>query len=365
MQGPNRSIDFRRVIDALRDLENPFPPAYLRHFSDLERSHLEQLKSVWPQIDPERRLEVMVALVVVSAEDTLVCFDMFAQYALTDTDPRVRTEAVRLLEECPDPKVAEALIDMMQHDVDPATRAAAAYALGSFEYMGELEEIPEDLYAEVESSLLDVIRGPDLPVVRRRALESLGFSSNEQVLPLIELGFESGEEEWMVSAVLAMGRSLDSRWAPDVMLSMRSELPSVRLAAVTAAGMLELQAARQSLLEMLEDPDQLTDPLRRAAIWSLSQIGGEEVGAALEYLLQSTEDEKEIQFLDDALENLEFTEGFPNFDLMEIDPELAAVVEDPEKWPEPSMEAGDRNEGEEDEPDLYEDNEDIEDSEDD
>ncbi len=361
MQGANPSIDFHRIIDALLDLENLFPSAYLHQFSDLDRSSLEQLKAVWPQIDPKRRLELLRSLVTVAAEDTLVCFDALAKYALTDNDPRVRTEAIHLLEECPDPKVADSLIDIMQNDLDPASRAAAAYSLGLFEYLGELQEIPEDVYETVETSLLEVAHGSDLPVVRRRAVESLGYSSNERVIPLIESAFETGEEEWVGSAVLAMGRSLDSRWAPDVLLSMRSHSPSIRLIAVTAAGQLELQSARQPLLEMLEDQDQLPDAVRRAVIWSLSQIGGEDVGAALEHLLQFTEDEQEIEFLENALENLEFTEGFPIFDLMEIDPTVAAVVDEPESWPAPSMTAGDEDEDEYEE--VYE--EDEQDDEDD
>jgi HEAT repeat protein len=146
-------------------------------------------------------------------------------------------------------------------------------------------------------------------------------------------------------------------------VSMRSELPSVRLAAVAAAGLLELPAARQPLLEMLEDPDQLPDSVRRSAIWSLSQIGGEDVGAALEYLLENTEDVDEVEFLEDALENLEFTEGFTNLDMMDYDPELAqAIIEEAEPWPEPRITGNEESDEDETEAGDDEDNEeDIED----
>ncbi len=369
MQGPNELIDFDRVITALMDNENPFPVAYLRYFSDLEHTDLRQMKGVWTQVNPERRLELLRMLVAVSAEDTLVCFDNFAKFGLTDSDPRVRTESIRLLEECPDPKVAVSLIDIMQHDIDPPTRATAAELLGWFEYLGELQEIPETIYEQVEESLLDVLRGSDLPVVRRKALESLGYSSNEIIMPIIENALETGEEEWMVSALVAIGRSLDNRWAPDVLLNMKSQLTDVRRAAVFAAGALEMQSARQPLLEMLEDPDQLPELLRRAAIWSLSQIGGEEVGAALEFMLENTEDDEEIGFLEDALDNLEFTEGLPNFDLLDYDPAVLAtnLIEEAEPWPEPHISRGTSSEEDEDDENEtdegYEENE--EDSEDD
>ncbi len=368
MQGPKRSIDFSRVIAALLDSQNPFPPAYLRHFSDLEHPDLGQLMEVWTQVEPERRLDLLRRLVTISAEDTLVCFDNVAKFGLTDSDPRVRTEAIRLLDECSDPKVATTLIDIMRHDLDPATRAEAASALGLFEYLGELQEIPDSVYAEVEDSLIEVERGSDLPAVRRKALESLGYSGNEQVVPIIESAFETGDEDWMASALVAMGRSLDNRWAPDVLISMRSQLHTVRLIAVIAAGQLELPGARQLLLEMLEDPDQPAGSIRHAIVWSLSQIGGEDVGAALEFMLENTEDEKEIEFLEDALENLEFTEGFPAFDLMEYDPELAeAIIEDADAWEEPRMMGGESedDESEVDETEVFEDEDNEEDTEDD
>jgi HEAT repeat protein len=58
---------------------------------------------------------------------------------------------------------------------------------------------------------------------------------------------------------------------------------------------------------MLSDPD---ENVRAAAIWSLSQIGGDEVGDRLEALLEETEDEDEADLLEQALENLEFSEEF-------------------------------------------------------
>jgi hypothetical protein len=41
----------------------------------------------------------------------------------------------------------------------------------------------------------------------------------------------------------------------------------------------------------------------------------------LENLLDQSEDEAEIEFLEDALDNLAFTEDLDRFDLMSFDPE--------------------------------------------
>jgi len=59
-------------------------------------------------------------------------------------------------------------------------------------------------------------------------------------------------------------------------------------------------------LRLLEDEDD--DEVSGAAIWSLSQIGGEDVRTYLENLLDQSEDEEQTEFLEEALDNLSFTE---------------------------------------------------------
>jgi HEAT repeat protein len=98
-----------------------------------------------------------------------------------------------------------------------------------------------------------------------------------------------------------------------------SEDTPVRLVAVQAAGELELKAARRVLLDMLED--ETDDDVFQAIIWSLSQIGGEDVRTYLETLLAETEDDDAIEYIEDALANLSFTEDMEQFDLLAVDPD--------------------------------------------
>jgi HEAT repeat protein len=105
----------------------------------------------------------------------------------------------------------------------------------------------------------------------------------------------------------------------------------IRRAAVQAAGELSLPAARPILLKMLgeeEDPTILS-----AVIWSLSQIGGEDVRTYLESLMDQLEDDEQIEFLEEALDNLAFTEDLDRFDLMSYDPddELTEIEDDEDK----------------------------------
>jgi glycerophosphoryl diester phosphodiesterase len=70
------------------------------------------------------------------------------------------------------------------------------------------------------------------------------------------------------------------------------------------------------MLETEEDGDVIS-----AAIWSLTQIGGEDVQIYIETLIDSTEDEELVEFLEEALENLAFTEDLDRFELMTFDPD--------------------------------------------
>ena len=75
------------------------------------------------------------------------------------------------------------------------------------------------------------------------------------------------------------------------------------------------------------------DTILSAAIWSLSQIGGEDVRTYLENLLDQLEDDEQIAFLEEALDNLAFTEDLDRFDLLAYDPdeELTELDEDEDK----------------------------------
>ena len=80
-----------------------------------------------------------------------------------------------------------------------------------------------------------------------------------------------------------------------------------------------LEAARTILFRVLEDEEE--DEITSAAIWSLSQVGGEDARLYIENLLDLAEEEEDIQFLEEALENVEFTDELNRFDLLSVDPD--------------------------------------------
>jgi HEAT repeat protein len=327
----NDTISFQSVLDVLTSTGKDLPRRYLQQFSDIGTLELKTLLDVWPRISTSRKATLLEGLRLLAEEDTLVNFDDFARAILNDPDPAVQIRAIRLLSECEDTKLASTFLGMLQSDKDINVRVEAARALGLFVDLGELEEISESIYHKIEDTLLAVAGGDDDGHVRRAALESLGYSSRIEVSTLIESSFHREDPAWQTSALVAMGRSADDRWEESVLRSLVSINDSVRRAAVEAAGSLELKSARTVLLQMMNEEED--DTVMNAVIWSLSQIGGEDVRTYLENLLDQIEDEEQIAYLEEALDNLAFTEDLDRFDLFAFDPdaELPDLEEDDEE----------------------------------
>lgn len=318
---PQQSVAFERIIAALLDSEHPFPAVHWHRFSDISEVDLQSLEKIWQDVQPDRRVALLEDLENLADSDTLVSFDDLSKFALSDPDPRAREVALRLLWESEDSSLIHKMIEMVDHDSAEKVRAAAATALGQFVYLGEVEEIPEAALHRIEDKLLGIITTTSEPkLVRRRALEAMGFSSRPELKKLIMTAYNNNDREWLVSALFAMGRSANTSWIPSVMEMMDADDEDVLLEAVRAAGELEAPGARRPLLKIVKSQPEGSE-IRMAAIWSLSKIGGEKVRDTFEKLLEESEDEEELDILDEAMENLEFTEGFNKFGMIDYEPE--------------------------------------------
>lgn len=321
MNALSEQISIDKFIETLLDESIKDSDIVVGRFSDLEKSELEALKESWPKVNPNRRRHIMRELREVIENDMLVCFDGIAMLALEDSDPDVRKNAVGLLWECEKKHLIPMLIEMMKEDENVEVRAAAATGLGKFVYLGEMEEIPTEAYTQTENALLETIQGEDDKLVRRRALEAVSFSYHRAVHDEIRKAYASNDTDWVASAMFAMGRSADSRWSDMVIENLDHPSSDVQVAAINAAGELSLAEAREPLLVMLEGR-QLAEDLQQVIVWSLSQIGGENVRSALEYLLETIEEDggdEIIEFLESALENLEFNDSVQILDMFDFE----------------------------------------------
>lgn len=308
-------IPFENLLESLLDEETRFNPRYLYRLSDLDPKEIESLVQTWQEIPVSRRQALMEDLEELGYSDTILSFEAVARHAIDDDNPKVRSIAIRILNEYEAKDLTPKYINILFKDKDTEVRAEAALALGHFVYLGELEELPKEKQQEIETVLFKTIDDDQAEIVRRRALEAVSFSNHEDVPTIIQKAFNSGDEYWMASAIFSMGRSADRSWRDNVMMMLEHKTPAIRAEAVRAAGELEIKEAAQQLIELLDDAD---NNVRSASIWSLSQIGGEGVRQSLEFLLEQAEDYDEIDLLEAALDNLAFTEDIELYTLFDF-----------------------------------------------
>ena len=320
-----KPIAITTVIEALLDESTPFRPRYLNRLSDLEPEDAALFAEAWPKVSLRRREALLEDLEEIHLADDLLCFEAVARLALVDNVPSVRLRAIRILREYELVDLLPIFIDMTEEDPDNAVRAGAASALGMYVYMGEVEDISAAKLKRVEECLLGVVSSQQPTQVRRSALEALGFSSRKEVVSLIEKAYASDDMDWVITALFAMGRSANSRWKPQVLKMITDPRPGVRAEAASAAGELEIASARRVLLDLLEDPD---FDVRMATIWALSQIGGKGVRESLETLLKTTDDAEEVTQIENALENLDFTEEMQDLDILDIPEDMDESSDD-------------------------------------
>jgi HEAT repeat protein len=313
-----KEIPFSTVLTALTNLDQGFPARHLPRFSDLGPEDLKALLQAWPRVPLMRKRTLLKNMNERFEEDTLLSFEAIGSALWNDEDAVVRTLALKLLEETTDARMIPNLVKMIETDPEPESRARAATVLGQFVRMGEMEELPAPKREVVEETLLKAAHS-DNSSVARAALEALGYSSRPELDDLIISAFNRPDPLWQATALFAAGRSADNRWQEQVLTGLLSEDATVRLVAVQSAGELELKTAREMLMSMLED--ETDDDIFQAIIWSLSQIGGEDVRTYLETMLAEAEDDEAIEYLEEAIANLSFTEDMEKFDLLAFDPD--------------------------------------------
>jgi HEAT repeat protein len=310
-----KQITLPQLRKALLDVSRPLSPSYLYRFSDLTESDLEEIKTFWGEIPVWRKQALFEDLEEMAENDTLVSFDAISSFALGDDDPRVRELAIRNLWESELPELIPVFINMLNNDPDKSVRAAAASALGRFVFLGEIDAISPKRLEEIENQLIAAYKGHNALIVRQRALEALGYSSREEVVDFLREAYYSGNQDLMLSSIFAMGRSANKDWIPFIQPLLSDENPAVRFEAARAAGELEAGSCRERLIELVDDSDY---DVKMAAIWSLSQIGGEGVKETLVRLYDETDDDDILYLVEDALDNLAFTESSGFFTILDI-----------------------------------------------
>jgi HEAT repeat protein len=307
---------FDQLLESLLDSEAAISSMQFSALSDLNAFDLSCFNQKWRLMSSQRRRTIIAELGRMADEDIALSFEAINRMALEDEDADVRRIAIDNLWESEDSSLVPIFIRALQTDDAINVRASAAKALGVFVLLKEMDELSPATQHEIEEALLSAYRIEQDESIRNRCLESLGFSSLKEVQNLILDSYKKDDEKSIQSALLAMGRSANKSWSDHVITKLTHPTPAIRFEAAKAAGELEIKEAVPELIDLLEDVD---SKVMRAALWSLSQIGGEQASEVLLSLFDKLYDEEEIQLLEDALDNLAFVNGTRDMLLFEFD----------------------------------------------
>jgi len=219
-------------------------------------------------------------------------YDALYRELLDDECAEVRRMCLSAFWESGGVEDMDRIMEIASSDPDPSVRAEACSTLGIYVYEAfVLEELDPSRYETLREflmgRLMDETESHD---VRRFALESLGFDTGGDVADVLEWAYGQSEETWQASAVFAMGRSTNDRWAQHIVAALDSESRMVRLAAVKAASEGYCAEATPKLRNFVHDGDR---EIRLEAIWALGRAGGPGALEVLEFC--ATSDDEDVR----------------------------------------------------------------------
>jgi HEAT repeat protein len=318
MKMKNQDTPLENLLIELAKEAAPLRAALVNRLSLISAEDLGQVKAAWATIPVERKRLLMSRLSEASESNFEADFTEVALFAIMDDDAEVREKAISSLWFSEEPTLFRRLIQIFETDESEIVRAAAAEALGRFILAAELGDQSESIGREAEDILLHGLMSGEEPLlVQRRALESLGYSSRDELDELILAAADHPDLEMQASALFAMGRSADDRWQRHVMQALDAQEPELQFEAARAAGELMLGKAVVKLTRLTTD---ISDrEIREAAIWSLGEIGGSEAVNALMRLAERERDEDLLLAIEDAINNAQLAAGQFKATILETD----------------------------------------------
>ena len=273
------TVSIGELIQLLKNDEG-FSVAALYGLSDLTPEELSLFCQGWNDFSDERKRVVIRHLADITEENFQVDFSEIFAFCLSDRLPGVRLAALDGLWDAERIALIDPIVELMVIDPEVEVRTLAAATIGHFILMAEWNQIPRRSVAPAVDALLSLLDDDATPgPVRRAALESISPSSHERVSSLVEEAYDSGDQELQISAIYAMGRTVDKRWLPIVLDEMASSNDEMRLEAARAAGHIGSSDAVAELADLVADHDL---EVRLAAIVALGQIGGGTAARILE-----------------------------------------------------------------------------------
>lgn len=204
-------------------------------------------------------------------------------------------------------EMAAAILSVVKRADEPdELRARAALSLGPVLDQADLDgfedpddtPISESMFKQIESTLHDLYVDETQPKeVRRRIFEASVRAPQEWHEDAIRAAYDSGDREWILTAVFAM------QWVPgfdkQILEALENTDPEIHTEALTAAGEQDVKGAWPHVAALLKDPTTPKD-LLLAAIAASSTIMPKHGRAVLEDL-EDSDDEEITEAVEEAL----------------------------------------------------------------
>ncbi|MFL5735961.1 MAG: HEAT repeat domain-containing protein [Actinomycetota bacterium] len=244
------------------------------------------------------------------------CVDL-AIGSIADTDPAVRTAAVRALADLHPGAAAEPLGKRME-DPEPSVRIEVVKALGVIDHpsiLGSLFAFLSDPDPGVRAVALEVLTEWRSPAVAKRLAEVLASPELRNMASevLVEMGPAS--EKLLLEVLMqqqpgtqaTVGRLLGRISGIDGCIErLTSPDPQERLRGVEALGAMGGPRAVESLVGTLSDPD---SAIRVRSIQLLGRLGDQRAGSAIEHSARTDPVQDVVTAAEEALQRLATSEA--------------------------------------------------------
>ncbi|MCA9521075.1 MAG: HEAT repeat domain-containing protein [Myxococcales bacterium] len=207
---------------------------------------------------------------------------------LADQALENRSLAVQLTSGAVTDSIARQLVRLAREDGDHDLRCDALGALGDalqnfvFDDTGGLGGLSDDGEEWLDGELQTIFRDPTTPEpVRVAALCAASRSTKEWIDDELRRAYQTGDERWMVAALDGMSYRED--FDAQVLAALDHDSPSVRVAAIDACAVAQVEASLPRLIRFARD--ETLDPMQRvAAVAALGLFDTPEIEAVLEQL---------------------------------------------------------------------------------
>lgn len=299
----SKAKPFSEVLDSLSGSAELTDSGIVYALSSLNRQQLSDLAARWQTIAVERRRALLQHLNAVSEANFELDYRSINHMALQDPDSDVRCLAIEGLWEDETTDFMHKLVEIVRSDGSDAVRIAALRELGRFILLGEYEEIGRAEARLVQDVVMRVLNSDEDIDIRRHALESIANCGREGVAARIRDFYGHAKPSVRLSAIYAMGRTCDDKWAPEIIKELSSASTEMQYEAARAAGHMELRESVPYLGQVIEDTD---DPeVLAICVWALGEIGGEAARKILNNVIRLAEkndDEVILAAAEDALD---------------------------------------------------------------